>query len=175
MATLVEIEGLAENLSKVRSVLKDRIQTLEYEIAAAKRRALPGIRKVAEEAAVKHQSLKEAISESFDLFKKPKTQIFHGIKVGFQKGKGSISWDDSEMVIRLIRKHFLEQADILIKITEEPVKSALTKLSASDLKKLGVTVEETGDEVIIKATDSEIDRIVGGILKEEKEIEEMRA
>ncbi len=65
--------------------------------------------------------------------------------------------------------------EILIKTTEKPIKPPLSQLSVVDLKRVGITLEETGDEVAIKAKDSGIDRIVGSILKEEKEIGEMGA
>ena len=89
----------------------------------------------------------------------------YGVKVGFEKGKGRIEWDDDDTVVRLIEKHFPEQADILIKTKKKPAKKALAQLSVAELKKLGVTVEETGDQVVIKSTDSEIDKLVTALLK----------
>ena len=41
-------------------------------------------------------------------------------------------------------------------------------MSVSDLKKIGVTVIETGDEVFIKPTDSEIDKLINALLKDEE-------
>ena len=52
----------------------------------------------------------------------------------------------------------------LVKITETPIKSALSKLSGDELKRLGVTVEDAGDEVTIKPLDSDIDKIVAALL-----------
>ena len=65
--------------------------------------------------------------------------------------------------------------EILIKTPEKPIKFSLSQLSAVDLKRVGIILEETGDEVAIKAKDPRIDRIVGSILKGEKEIGEMGA
>ena len=72
-------------------------------------------------------------------------------------------------MIFLIKKHFPELIEGLIRVKETPIKNALVEMAAVDLKKLGVSVENDTDEVFIKATDSEIDKIVDGILKAETE------
>ncbi len=69
------------------------------------------------------------------------------------------------MVAR-IKKHLPEQADVLIKLKETPVKDALAQLSAAELKKLGVTVSEAGDQVVVKPVDSEVDKMVDALMKE---------
>jgi hypothetical protein len=115
------------------------------------------------------QELHLAIKDHPEEFVKPRTRLLHGIKFGYQKRKGEIAWEDEAKVVALIRKHFPEQEEILIKIVETPVKKALGQLAAADLKKLGVSVENDTDEVIIKATDSDIDQIVEAILKTETE------
>jgi len=168
MATMREIEGKAGDLARVRDILKDRVNELEFLLSTMKKKELPGIRRAAESAAKVQGKLRDMIGESADLFQKPKTQIFHGIRLGYQKAKGKIIWENDEQVIKLIKKHFPDQLDVLIKVEEYPLKSALAQLPAADLKKIGVTVEDTNDEIIIKPTDSEIDKIVNAILKEDE-------
>ena len=168
----MEFEKLVRDLAAARQALKERVMDLEAAIAQIKKGELPGIRRAAEAAAAKQEALREAIGDHPHLFVKPRTLILHGIRFGFQKGKGEISWGDEAVVIKLIKKNFPEQADILIKTTEKPLKKALALLAAADLKKLGITVEETGDEIFIKATDSEIDKIVNAILKGKEEEDE---
>jgi len=167
MATLGDIEKLTKEFSESRQQLADRVRSLEDEINAIKRRRLSVIKSTVNTVMERQANLKAALEESRSLFVKPRTMIFHGVKIGFQKAKGKISWTDDAQVIKLINKHFPEQADVLIKITEKPVKDALQQLSAADLKKLGITIEETGDTVVIKSTDSEIDKFVDALLKED--------
>jgi hypothetical protein len=69
-------------------------------------------------------------------------------------------------VVARIKKHLPEQADVLIKLKETPVKDALAQLSAAELKKLGVTVSEAGDQVVVKPVDSEVDKMVDALMKE---------
>ncbi len=168
MATLGEIERLTREYADARRVLSERVQSLESEISALKRMYLPRIRKALEDAAEKRSRLYAAIEESPELFKKPRTIIFHGVKIGYQKSKGEIKWEDTEQVVKLIKKHFPDSYETYIKITETPIKSALAQLSVQELKKLGITVVETGDEIIIKTTDTEIDKLVDSLLKDEK-------
>ena len=64
----------------------------------------------------------------------------------------------------MIRKHFPDQAEILIKTTEAPVRKALARPPEADLKKIGVAMENEGDEIVIRAADSDVDKIVSTIL-----------
>lgn len=164
----VDFEKLAQELASARGMLKARVDALETEITKLKRQHLPAIRKWAENAATRQQELQQAIKDNPEEFVKPRTRILHGIKFGWQKQKGQITYEDEARVVALIRKHFPDQEG-LIKITETPIKSGLGQLAAADLKKLGVVVEKDTDEVIIKFTDSEIDKIVEAILKTEIE------
>jgi hypothetical protein len=166
--TLSEIEKLAKNLSDARLNLKEGLDELESEIAAIKKRFMPALRRAIDRAATSHKLLHAAIGEAPELFIKPKTVIFHGIRCGYMKGKGDITWEDTAQVVRLIKKNFPDSADVLLKISETPVKTALAALSVSDLKKIGVTVIETGDEVFVKPTDSEIDKLINALLKDEE-------
>lgn len=168
MASLGEIEQLTKEFSTEREKLSERIRSLEDEISAIKRKRLPVIKTTVNAVVEKQDVLKAALEASRNLFVKPKTMILHGVKIGFQKAKGKISWADDDQVVKLIKKHLPDQADILIKTTEKPIKDALANLPASDLKRIGVTVQETSDQVVIKSTDSEIDKFVDALLKEDE-------
>jgi hypothetical protein len=102
-----------------------------------------------------------------ELFERPRTMTLHGIRLGYAKGKGKITWEDDAKVVAAIRRTFArDTSDRLIAITERPVKDALASLPAAELRRLGVQVEEAGDYVFIKASDSEVDKLVAQILKE---------
>ncbi|PKN20406.1 MAG: hypothetical protein CVU71_01040 [Deltaproteobacteria bacterium HGW-Deltaproteobacteria-6] len=165
---LGDIEKLTKVFADARQVVTDRVRALEDEIQAIKRRRMPGIKSAVNTVIEQQKALKEAVEESTGLFVRPKTMIMNGIKVGYQKEKGSVSWEDAAQVVKLIKKHLPDQADVLIKTTEKPIKSALENLPAADLKKIGVTVNAGGDQVVIKSTDDEIDKLVDALLKEDE-------
>ena len=165
--SLAEIETRTKTYAEARTALREKMDSLESELAAVKKRHIGGIKRAAEQAAERLVQLRALVEEQPELFVKPRTLVMNGIKVGFQKNKGTLDWEDDEQVVKLIRKHFPEQVDALVKTTESPIASALANLSAAELKKLGVEVTETGDEVVIKATDSDIDKLVNALLKDE--------
>jgi hypothetical protein len=168
MASLVEIERLCRDYSVARAGLKEKVEALNDEIERLKRTRMPQIRRAVEQASERQRTLHAALEESAEIFQKPKTQIFHGIEIGFRKGKGQMAWEDEEQVLKLIHKYYPDEWENYIKVTERPLKTALAQLSVQELRRLGITVIETGDEVIIKATDTEIDKLVNALLKDEE-------
>ena len=162
--SLETIELLTKEHAAHRGVLAERVQALHDELDQAKRRKLPGIKAAVSSARDSQLRLVAAIEAERAVFEKPRTRVFHGIKVGLQKAKGKLSFASAEKVVELIRKHFPDRADVLIKTTETPVKDALQQLPAADLKKVACTISETGDQVVVKPINSEIDRLVDALL-----------
>lgn len=160
-----EIQHAARNFSNARNSLAGLVENLNDEIEKLKRFHMSAIKQAVNHAAQRREELRAAIESAPELFESPRTQVLHGIKVGFRKGAGGIEWDDDEQVSRLIKKHFEDQFDVLVKTTHKPQKKALGQLEVADLKKLGCRVEETGDVVVIKPTDSEVDKLVTALLK----------
>lgn len=168
--TLLEIEKATKDFASARYELSLLVTTLNDDVAKLKKEFLPSIKKAVAKTAERQCELKNLIDHAHDLFEKPRTVIFHGIKVGLQKGRGEIDWDDDQKVVELIRKHFREdQADALIITKEKPSASALRDLTVAELKKIGCTVEETDDEVVIKPADSDVDKVVNALLKDAME------
>ncbi len=177
MATLDQIDAKARKYADARDELAVSVQKLEDRIERLKRRSLSLIKKQVAAAAARRLDLKNAIDDSKDLFKRPRTIIMHGIKVGFAKGKGKIEYskEDVERIVRLIEKYFPKQEPTLIQIKKTPIKKALQNLAASDLKKLGITVEDAGDYVVIKPVDSQVEQLVDKLLKEKDDEAEENA
>lgn len=160
-----DIERQTKAYATARQAVADIVTELNDGIEALKRQHMRPLKAAVNRMAEHHEKLKALIEQNPGLFERPRTTIFHGIKVGFQKGKGGLSWEDDNAICRAIRKSLPDQADILIITTEEPSKTALAQLDATQLKKLGVTVAGAGDQVVIKSTDSEIDKLVKALTK----------
>lgn len=166
---LQEIERITNAYAATRASLDLAVKQLNAEIEAAKRRRLPRIKALVAKAVETKEVLMAGIKENPDLFKTPKTRIFSNIRVGFQKQKGELSWANEGRVLFLIKTHFEEMKDALIKTTEKPIKSALQNLTVADLKKLGVELKNDKDVPIIKPMDSEIEKLVDALLKSAEE------
>ena len=162
--TMDSIERSARIYAEKRTALADTVASLEADIAALKRQRLPVIRRQVAAAAAAEDALRAEIAAAPDLFAKPKTRILHGIKVGYAKAKGRLTYYSAASCVKMIRRHFPDRFDELVKVTETPIKAALSRLSGTDLKKLGARLEETGDTVVISPADSEIDKLVDALL-----------
>lgn len=167
--TLAEIETTTKAYAERRDRLYERLTALEKDLNAVKQRHLKEIKRCTALAAETEAHLRAAIDAAPDLFEKPKTQIFHGIKVGLRKGKGSLDWEDDAALVARIKKLFPDHVTELVLVTEKPSKTGLNELDTSDLRKLGVTVEETGEQVVIKPIETAIEKLVKALLKDARE------
>jgi hypothetical protein len=126
-------------------------------------------------------ALLAALQEVPHLFKRPKSVVFHGLQVGYKKGSGSIEIDDAAHVVKLVRKHFPDKFDELVKVKETPIKAAIRNLTGAELQKLGITAQSTGEVVFIQAwrrQSTTVDKLVKALLNgrrvAEQEAEEVR-
>lgn len=164
MTTLADIELNAKAFSQARETLAERVGALNAAIAELRRAHLPGIKRTLQRTAQHQAVLQVSIESAPELFVKPRTLILHGIKLGFAKGKGNISFSDADQVCKLIRRHLADQADTLIKTTHKPIKATIAQLPAADIKRIGCTIGATGDLVVIAPVDSEVDKLVDALL-----------
>lgn len=169
MATMAQIEDATKRYSAARVVLADICGAFNQELAGAKSRYMGRLKKAVAAAKEREAELSGLIEQSTELFVRPKTVVFHGVKIGLQKAKGKLEFDDADQVLKLIRKYFPDQADVFINTTEKPAKDALAQLTAAELKRLGISVVESGDQILIKDTTGEVDKMVEALLKDEAE------
>jgi hypothetical protein len=167
---LSDIERLTKDYADSYDTLAGVVTDLNQQIEQLKRERLQTIRRAVRSSAERKAKLVEAISGAPDLFVKPRTYVFHGIKVGMMKEKGMLSWESEIDVVRLIRKHFADRFDELVRTTERPSKTALNAMPASDLRKLGVESVEAQDQVVVMPADSNVDKLVTALLKDAETI-----
>lgn len=170
--SIESIERLAQRHAADRDALAAAVMQLEAEIGAAKKARVPQIRRLADRAKESHEAVRLAVDEERDLFERPRSRIFHGIQVGLEKGKGKLKYADVKVLVKLIRKLFPERAAVLIKTTEKPIAKAVLALPAAGLKRIGCEVVGTGDQVIVRSTDSEIDKLVDALVNGKTDTEE---
>lgn len=163
--TMTDIETRAHTYAEARETLADEVRALEDELETTKRARLTKIKRALAEAQAAHADLQAAIEGAPGLFEKPRTRVLHGIKVGIQKGKGKLTWADERRVIDRIHERMPELADTLIKCTEKPVKKALEQLDSKQLRTLGITVADAGDQIVIRPMDSDIDRLIDALFR----------
>ncbi len=172
MTTMQAIEEKTRVYADARDLLAARVQMLQEQIEQAKRAALPAIRKAVQAATEARDRLEADLQAAPELFKRPRTQTFAGVRVGYTKQKGKVAIADEDATIARIRKHLPDdQAELLIRVKESVDKTAVYNLEARDLKRLGITITDDTDAVVIKATDTEVDKLVNALLMDSEQVE----
>lgn len=171
MATMDEIARIAKEFADARQVLRERSQALKDDLETIRRRRLLGIRNAVATSKECRARLIAAIEESKPLFKRPKTQIFHGIKCGVPTSRGTLEWDNSETVIKRLEKLFPDEAEMAIKIEKSLLKKPLGQLAADTLKRIGVRIIPAKEYICAQPTDDQVDKLVDALLKDSPEEE----
>ena len=166
---LADIEVYTREYANARQRVNAEAEALRADIDAAKRNRITNLKILVAAAIEKKHALENAITGNKSLFDKPKTQVFNGIKVGFRKQKGELSWEDVDKVVELIKKNFPDQTDTLLRVVTTPVKAALENLSVADLKSVAVKVGNDDDVIVLKPVDANVDKLVEALLKEDPE------
>lgn len=169
--TMDLIQTAARKHAEHRRDLRLLVSALQTEIAEAKRRAMKQITRAVERASASEAALRHMVETRKDLFDRPRTLTVDGVKFGWAKGKGKLVYDDGEAVCRLIDKHLPDAADALIDIKRTPIRAALEQLSAAELKRIGVSIKDDDDQVVIRDTANEIDKIVSALLAQDKSLD----
>lgn len=167
--SLAEIEKTTEAFAEERHNLKLVVEKLQKEIQEVKDRHMSAIRNRVKRVAERHSELKALVESAPDNFVKPRTVVFHGVKVGFQKGKGGIEIVDADRTVELIKKVFISNSPDYLIVSESPDKKALEKLPVHDLKKVGCNVVAAEDQVVIKPVDGEVEKAVAALIKDATE------
>lgn len=165
--TMEDIEQLTEAYANARQSLELHTQELEDELRLIKSSRIDFIRRAAQRAHERAAELKAAIEASPELFERPRTRVLHGVKVGIQKGKGRLVWDDEQQVLKRIKQLYDDEIGVLVNVIERPNRAALQELPAAELKRLGVRVVDDGDYVVIRSSDSAVDKLVDALLSDE--------
>lgn len=170
MINMAEIEQQTRAYAEARAYLTGVITELQAELERLKHPVLPVIRSAVGKVAEAHARLYASIEAAPQLFTKPKTQTIDGVRVGYMKQRGQVVIEDEVKTIERIRKLLpAEQAELLIRIRESVHKPAVYDLTAGDLKRLGISVTDDEEAVLIKPVDTEVDKLVNALLKEAEE------
>ncbi len=166
MTTIDNVEDATRAYAAARARLAAEVEALETALAEVRRRHIGAIKTLADKAGTQQAGLRALIEQVPDLFDRPKTITVDGVKVGYRKAKGKVVVVDEAATIARIRKLLpADQAELLIRRTEAVHKPGVYDLIAADLKRLGITIEDDTDEVVIKPVGSDIDKLVDALLK----------
>lgn len=170
--SMEQMQKRAAAVAAVRTTLADLLSALEAELQTVKDGHLQDIRRAARRVADGHNKLRDAIEANPDLFKRPRTQTVDGLRFGYRKKVGKMTWDDDAKVIERMRRLqalgeiSAEQMELLINKVERPVVKALEQLDGRMLKRLGVEVQADSDQVVILGVDAQIEKQIDAMIKD---------
>ena len=164
-----ELEIKCKELRSRQDILSEISGKLNRALEKAKDEYMAELKRAVREVADGRADIHNWVDSHRDLFAKTRSRTVHGIKVGLQKGKGKIECDNEDRAMDYIYKYLKpEEHEVLIKRTEKLNKTALNDVDAMDLRKMGVRIVQTGDKVIVKDADGEIEKLVASMLKEKE-------
>lgn len=166
MTALEHIEQQAARYAYARGQAAELSRLVADEIEAVKRRHRARLQNAAAILMAEYQRLHDAVEAAPELFERPRTQVYAGIRVGYQKGKGGIEIPDPARTVALIRRHLPEMAAALLAEKVTPVKSALAQLAVAELKRIGCLVVDAADQVVVKPVDTAVDKWLDAMLAE---------
>jgi hypothetical protein len=162
-----QIETLAYAFSRAHARLGGEVRQLQEAIAELQRAYLPDIKAALQDLAQTKTVLQLAIEAHPELFERPRTTVLHDVKVGYAKQKGKVVIDDEAKTLERIRAQLpAEQAELLIRVRESVDRHAVADLTAADLKRLDIRIEASGDAVVIRPVDGEVDKVVDALLRD---------
>lgn len=160
--TIKDIEQLCARYEAESTLLEAGITHLEEDLKAVQQKHLARLKRQAGVVARAEAELHAAIEAAPELFKKPRTSIFHGVKIGLANAIGSLTFEDEEYVVARIREQFTDvgEFDHFVKTSYTPRKDALRELTPVQLKKLGCRLEGEGETVVIRRTAGDVKKLI---------------
>lgn len=164
------IEKNAQRYAQARSELADVVGRLTAEQEEVKRKHMKPLRAAVQKTQQRRDELRIDVEVAPQLFEKPKSRVLHGIRVGYRKAKGKLTFPDPKKVVAKVKEILPDKSDSLVKTEEKPVRAELNKLDAATLRRLGVEVTADTDVAIVEpTTDTEIDKIVDALVEGEEQ------
>lgn len=161
---ITEIEQITRHFAIARDELVERAVALQDELEAVKRKHLKQLKFASDATAAAQAALHNAIDGNRELFAKPRSVIFHGIKVGLQKSKDAVEYPHLTQLVSLMKLHGPDTVERLCKVKYKPLQAALQALDDADLKRIGCTRKPGTDSVLIKPADAGIDKLIASFL-----------
>lgn len=154
--TLMTVDTQAKYFADALSDLAIFVKAIDDSLRAVEEAYAKQLRQLEERFLERYTALKNEITAAPDAFVVRKSLVLHGIKVGFEKGKGKVEWDNEDRVVTLIRRNYTDvEAEALLRAKYSPDRLAISRLPAAEVKAIGCRIDDTGDRVIIRPIDSD--------------------
>jgi|GEM_PF-4800158 len=160
------IETGAKALADARLRLAKEILRAEAKLLAVREDFERPLKEAATAVLTQQAELLSLVDRAPALFKRPQSIEFHGVRVGWRKGKGRLELPETETLIkRIVDQLTQSQRKTVLKVKTTVLKGGLAKLSGEILKKLGINVTAAGSEAFVSFPKSDAEKHVDWWLK----------
>ena len=165
---LDKIEDQAREYAAANAATLRLADDLKAAIAAICGAHVGKIKEAAGVAAVEREALMELLKDAADLFAAPRRSLtVDGVRVGWKKERGKVViTDEAATVQRILDRLPASQSELLVRTTQKVHKPGVYDLTAADLKRLGIKIEDDADAPFIKDVEVPIDKLVAGLMDE---------
>jgi len=159
------IERLCQDYAKLRGKLEKKIEVIEREREKILEAHRVELRLLSSAVSNAKLDLERQVGAARPLFIKPKTRVFHGIKVGFEKERDQVTYPEDEILIPRIESLLKSKAAGLIETTKRIIKDAFKRLPKAELQSLGVKYTNGADSVIVRPeSKSDVEKLASAYL-----------
>lgn len=160
------IEFAARELADERRCLEGDVRMASAALDQVRAEWLVKLRDRATKVGELEDALLREVDRCPDLFKRPQSVEFDGVRVGWRKGKGRLELGDMDKLVARIRKQLTKAQQIaVLKVKVTVLKGPLGKLPAELLKKLGIDTTGAGSEPFFSYPKSDLQKLVDWWLK----------
>lgn len=166
--TMKAVEKQTKRFARAHKKLTRTLEKLNGQIQKAQRRFLEDIKTWAGVAGLEKGSLATMLLTSPELFKDPRTVVFHGVKVGLHLGQPTIQVTNEDATIRAIEAdgELSQKADALIDTERSVNAKGLAGLTDAQLARIHATRVPAKNVVVIKPTGGDVEKAAAALLKE---------
>lgn len=161
MNPTLEIETACSQLAHARAELRRRYELHRAAVSALESEHSHEFQNLQDRCAALRATLASLIEHARPCFAKPKTREFHGIVVGFEKTRDTLTLPDETLLVQRIEKMLpAPQGETVLDRRVRIIKAAFKKLPRATLQKLGCAFISGGDQVIVRAQDDDIENLL---------------
>ena len=155
------IEESCRQLAKDRATLRKKYEARQKDMSVVAAAHDKEIRFIQDVCVCRRLVLVQTLERCREEFRKPKSREFHGITVGFEKERDSVTLPEDTILIDRIEKLLpAKQAETVLDRSVKLIKAAFKKLPREILQKLGCNIVSGADKAVVRANDDDIETLV---------------
>ena len=170
-AALSQIEDACKRATDAAEDLSGALTDLRAAIEPSITRALPRIRAALVQFRASRKAVADLVEQHRDQFAKPRTRIYHGVKVGLQSLPPQLLLEDKgDALIQRIDRELPGLAELLAPAAREVSMAAVRLLEPEQLERIG-GVKVTGTDRVIVSLPLDPEAAVQSLLGPRAEVE----